>query len=108
MNNPKQQGGCIYSVMILVCPHCGTEIDEALINGLASCTNCKRVFDSSLSSRLLSASWLVRKNNYHGIDQLISDTKLPEHEAILVYTFCVDNCYSQEEFFHALRELGIQ
>ena len=94
--------------MILVCPHCGTKIDEALISGLASCINCKRVFDSGLSSRLLSASWLVRKNSYHGIDQLISATKLPEHEAIIVYAFCVDMCYSQEEFMHTLKKLGIQ
>ena len=94
--------------MIFLCPFCGTKIEEVLISGLASCTNCKRVFDSGLSNRLLSASWLVRKNSYHGIDQLISDTKLPEHEAILVYTFCVDNCYSQEEFFHILKQLGIK
>jgi hypothetical protein len=93
--------------MILVCPFCGTEIQEALINGLASCQNCKRVFDSCLPNRLLSASWLVRKNSYHGIAELISDTKLPEHEAILVYTFVVDNCYSQEEFQKAIKDLGI-
>jgi hypothetical protein len=94
--------------VITVCPFCGTKIDEVLIDGLASCTNCKRVFDSGLLSRLLSASWLVRKNNYHDINQLISDTKLPEHEAILVYTFCVDNCYSQEDFYEVVKKLGIK
>lgn len=93
--------------MILVCPFCGTAIPEVLINGLASCTHCQRVFTSSTSNRLLAASWLVRKNKYHGINQLISDTKLSEHEAILVYSLVEDNCYSHDEFQKALKELGI-
>ena len=93
--------------MIIACPHCGFYIPQILKDGLASCTHCNRVFDSSLKNRLLSASWLVRKNNYHGVDQLISDTKLPEHEAILVYSFVGDNLYSQEEFHQVLDKLGI-
>jgi hypothetical protein len=93
--------------MILVCPHCGPEIPEALVNGLASCTNCHRIFESSVPNRLLSASWLIRKNKYHGIDELISDTKLAEHEAILVYSLVEDNSYSHDEFQKAIKELGI-
>lgn len=93
--------------MILVCPHCGNEIPEALVNGLASCTHCHRVFESSIPNRLLSASWLIRKNKYHGIDELISDTKLAEHEAILVYSLVEDNSYSHDEFQKAIKELGI-
>ena len=93
--------------MILVCPHCGTEIPEALVNGLASCQRCYRIFESSVSNRLLSASWLVRKNRYHGVDELISDTKLAEHEAILVYSLVEDNSYSHDEFQKAIKELGI-
>lgn len=93
--------------MILVCPFCGTEIPESLVDGLASCTNCHRIFESTKSNRLLSASWLVKKNKYHGIDQLISDTKLAEHEAILVYSFVSEQCYSIEEFQKVIKELGI-
>lgn len=97
----------IYKVMILVCPHCGTEIPEVLNNGLASCTYCHRIFESNVPNRLLSASWLVRKNRYHGIEELISDTKLAEHEAILVYSLVEDNEYSHDEFQRAIKELGI-
>lgn len=79
-----------------------------LLDGLAACSHCHRVFDSSLSNRLLSASWLIRKNNYHGVEQLISDTKLPEHEAILVYAYISDNCYSPDEFIAVLNKLGIK
>lgn len=93
--------------MIVVCPFCGIEIHEALIDGLASCQNCHRVFESSIPNKLLSASWLARKNRYHGVEQLMSDTKLQEHEAMLVYSFVSEGGYSYQEFFSALAKLGI-
>ncbi len=93
--------------MLCVCPYCGFDLWEKLVDGVASCVKCGRVFDSSLLCRLLSASWLVRKNNYHGIEQLISDTKLAEHEAILVYAYIQDNLYSHDEFFKILKLIGI-
>ena len=92
--------------MIIACPYCGKYIPQILKDGLASCTHCNQIFDSSLKNRLLSASWLVRKNNY-SIDQLISDTRLPEHEAILVHSFIGENCYSIEDFSRVLNRLGI-
>lgn len=93
--------------MILACPHCGTSMTQALQDGLAACPHCNRIFDSSLYNRLLSASWLVRKHSCHGVNQLVSDTKLPEHEAIFVYSFVVENCYSHDEFQKALKLFGI-
>ena len=93
--------------MIFLCPHCGTEIPEVLVNGLASCTHCSQIFESNIPNKLLSASWLVRKNKYHGIEELISDTKLAEHEAILVYSLVEENNYSHDEMQKAIKELGI-
>lgn len=80
---------------------------DCLRDGLASCIQCHRIFDSWLTNRLLSASWLVRQNNYHGVEQLISDTKLPEHEVILVYSFVGENLYSHDEFLKVLKLFGI-
>jgi len=80
---------------------------QALQDGLAACTHCNRIFDSSLYNRLLSASWLIRKHSCHGITQLMSDTKLPEHEAILVHSFVVDNEYNHQEFEKTLKLFGI-
>jgi hypothetical protein len=82
-------------------------IPETLLNGLAGCLHCHRIFESNVPNKLLAASWLVRKNKYHGIEELISDTKLLEHEAILVYSLVEDNCYSHDEFYDALKKLGI-
>lgn len=94
--------------MILVCPHCGTSMPDRLEDGLACCTKCSRIIDTSLHNRLLSASWLVRQHNYHGIAELISDTKLPEHEAIFVYSFVGENLYSHDEFLKILKLFGIE
>lgn len=80
---------------------------DALLDGFACCPNCRRIFDNSLQNRLLSASWLIRKHNYHNMDQLISATKISENEAIFVYSFVEENCYSHEEFCKALEELGL-
>jgi len=93
--------------MIVVCPFCGNSMPEILVDGIASCIKCNRVFDSSLQNRLLSASWLVKKHNYGTVEQLISDTRLPEHEAIIAYSFVGENGYSVEEFLHVLKKLGI-
>jgi hypothetical protein len=83
-------------------------MQDKLVDGLACCTRCSRIIESSLQNRLLSASWLMRQNNYHGIDQLISDTKLSESEAIFVYSFVGDNFYSHDEFLQALNLFGIK
>lgn len=93
--------------MILVCPFCGSQISQSLNDGISSCNHCNQIFDSCLFNRLLAASWLLKNNNYHGVEQLISDTKLPEHEAIFVYSFIVENLYSHDEFIKVLKMFGI-
>lgn len=80
---------------------------DRLVDGLACCTKCSRIIDTSLHNRLLSASWLMRQHNYHGVQELISDTKLPEHEAIFVYSFS-EACYSHDEFVAVLKKFGIK
>lgn len=95
-------------MIINTCPHCGHILEcGGLTDGIATCNNCRQLFDNSLKNRLLSASWLVRKHNCHSLEQLMSYTKMPEHEAILVYSFVEDNCYSHEAFRKALVGLGL-
>jgi hypothetical protein len=92
--------------MIHACPFCGCLV-QTLIDGLASCPKCSRVFTNTLFTRLLSASWLVRNNTYHGIEELISDTKISEPEAIFVYSFIAENLYSHDEFLRVLKAFKI-
>ena len=92
--------------MIYVCPNCGNQLDKELNDGLAHCTHCHRVFDSSDFNRLLSAAWQVRKHN-QSIEQLMFQMNIPKDEAILVTAFVGEYGYSHEEFHKLLKKLGV-
>lgn len=92
--------------MIYACPNCGHQLARELNDGLAHCTHCNRIFDSSDYNRLLAAGWLVRRHN-QSIDQLKFQMNLPEDEAILVCTFVGDHGYTHDEFQRLLKKLGV-
>lgn len=91
--------------MINACPNCGHWLSNELKDGLAHCTHCNRIFDSSEYNRLLSAGWLVRKHR-QGIDQLRFQG-IPEYEAILAYSFVGEYGYSHDEYQKVLKKLGV-
>ncbi len=95
------------SNLIYLCPHCGQSLSRALDDGFTSCSHCNRVFDSSPMNRLLAAWWVLHNNTHLGLEQLQHQSKLNEAEAILVYTFAMEHCYSVQEFHKALKSLGI-
>lgn len=92
--------------MIYVCPNCGHSLHRQLNDGLAHCSHCNRIFDSSDFNRLLAAAWLVRRENLD-VEQTIFRTRLSEDEAILVCTFVGDHGYTHEEFIRVLKKLGV-
>lgn len=92
--------------MIQVCPQCGQELQEQLNDGLAHCSRCSHVFDSSDLNNLLSAGWQCRKNHF-SVEQLKFNCRLDEELAILVHTFVSENGYSHEELLRLLRRLGV-
>jgi len=92
--------------MIYTCPNCGYSLEKELNDGLAHCSHCHRVFDSSDYNRLLSAAWLVRRHN-QSKEQLMFQMKIPEDEAILVCTFVGDHGYTHEDFHKLLVKLGV-
>jgi Zn-finger nucleic acid-binding protein len=91
--------------MIKSCPFCGHSLQKELQDGLTSCCNCEQVFDTSELNKLLSASWLVRKNHYNR-EQLKWHTKLDDELITLVMTFVSENSYSHQEFIQFLKRLG--
>jgi len=92
--------------MINNCPHCGHGLPYALKDGLTHCPHCNRVFDSSDFNRLIAASWLVRRERA-SMERLQHQVGLSEDEAILVYTFVGEYCYSHEDFCKFLTKLGV-
>ncbi len=92
--------------MINYCPHCGFSLDHPILDGISTCKNCSRVFDTSPFVRVLSASWMARKQH------LISKDKLLQHgfkddEADLVQTYVIENCLPHDEFVKVLLEKGV-
>jgi len=90
--------------MITHCPHCGHTLPQPIANGICSCTNCWRVFDSSSYHRLLSAAWVCRKHNVMYEDHLIYQYGYTPEEAAFVIKYVVDECCSHEEFRKILNE----
>ncbi len=72
---------------IYLCPFCGRSPGRTLGDGITTCENCLRVFDSSTFHKILSASWVAR-----------------HHNVKLVMKYVSDELYSHDEFLHVLRE----
>ena len=92
--------------MIALCPHCGHHLSKPIVDGITSCKNCNRVSDTSPFNRILSASWMARRQNITEVENLVQYGYKHE-EALLVITFVVENCLNHEEFVKALTNLGI-
>lgn len=92
--------------MIDLCPFCGHRLYQALGDGIATCNNCSRVFDSCPLNRLLSAGWVVRKKNYDDPQDLVREG-FTEEEAYVAICFVYENEYSPDEYLKALRSLGV-
>ena len=92
--------------MILACPHCGFDLHHELKDGLTQCSNCNQLVESSDFHKLLSASWLVRKNHF-SLEQLKYHLKIDDEFAILAYTFVNEHSYSHQDFIALLKKLGV-
>jgi hypothetical protein len=92
--------------MISYCPYCGFHIKRPLCNGITSCNNCNRTFDTCPFNRILSASWMARKQHLMDVDLLLQYDYTVE-ETDLVYTYIIEQCRSHEYFVKVLTDLGI-
>ena len=83
--------------MIHLCPHCGRHLVRPIANGITTCNNCNRVFDTCTLHRILSGAWECRRNGHEYVEQIFGKCKLNESEAILVQ-LSIDRDYSHDEF----------
>ncbi len=85
---------------IYLCPFCGRPLDWPIVNGITTCENCERIFDSSSFHRVLFASWVVRREHICDIDYLLHKCKdLNEEESDFVKKYLIDDCYNHEDFY---------
>lgn len=94
--------------MIQYCPYCGHRIAKPITCGITSCSNCRRLFDSNLYHRLLSAFWLAHKVPGLDRDRLTQQHFFSEADADLVLNFVVENGYTYQEFDKLLISNGIK
>lgn len=72
------------------------------MDGISTCDNCCRVFDSSLYHRTLSASWIARKWHVEDADTLEYKFGFLPEEIKLVCEHVVEKGCSHEEFVKIL------
>ena len=88
--------------MIYVCPFCGRRVSRAINDGITTCNNCNRVFDSSSYHKILSAAWLARRDEIIDIIALRAMYDLNDCEANIVSRCVIDQCYSHDELVKEL------
>lgn len=90
------------TMMIKLCPHCGRILSMKLENGISSCDNCCRIFDSSSYHRTLSAAWVVRL--WHVYDPYVLKLKFgfSDCEVDLVEQYVIDQGLCHDEFLKVL------
>jgi len=81
---------------MLYCPFCGHILDAPLANGISSCSNCNRLFDSSINNRLLSAAWHVRRRNVT-LDELQHFDFLTQDQIEFIEDYVIEAGYTHDE-----------
>ncbi len=90
--------------MLIMCPHCGHHLPQPLIDGMSSCLNCQRTFDSSRRNLILATAWVIRRKNVSGVEYLADHFGLSIDDAEFVSRVVDDECCSHEEFLVLLDE----
>ena len=85
-----------------ICPHCGFCVSNEIID-VFQCPKCQRVSHNSLFDKILSASWVARKENLT-IDELRKTVKIDNDFLLLIYSFVSLNDYSHQEFVEFLNK----
>lgn len=86
--------------MIRICPFCGHKLKNFISDGITTCSNCERVFDSSRKNKVLSASWMIRK--WH-VDLEVLDLK--EEDKKIIQEYIVEKLFSHDEFLEIIDKL---
>lgn len=92
--------------MINYCPYCGFSLDRPILDGISTCKNCSRVFDTNPFNRILSASWMARKQHLLSKDKLVQ-YGFTEFEATLIQSHVIEDCLPHDEFVKVLTSIGV-
>lgn len=89
--------------MIVLCPFCGRSLSKTLEDGISSCDNCLRVFDTSSFYKILSASWVARRWNWEA-EAIQAKFDLTNEEISLVCEHVIEKLLPHDEFVKILED----
>ena len=87
--------------MIVLCPYCGEKLSKKLLEGITSCDNCLRVFDSSSFHKILSVYWVAKKWNWCETTIQAKFNLTPEELSMVADL--ISHGYHYDEFFQILK-----
>ena len=88
--------------MIYLCPFCGRDLDRKLHEGITSCQNCERVFDSSSFHRILSAAWAINRWHTH-LEKIVEKYCLDALEINILNHYVIGLDYDHEQLLKTLK-----
>jgi len=92
--------------MIYLCPFCGRDLDRKLIDGITTCSNCNRLFDSSSYHKILSAAWAIRR--WHTtLDKIVEKYILTDLEAAVLNHYVINLGYAHDQFLKVILKEGV-
>jgi hypothetical protein len=89
---------------MIFCPNCGYSIAK-LCDGISTCKNCHRTFDTSQINRLLSAAWSVKKLNL-SIEDLLYYNNLSDEEVDFIHDNVINKGYTHDELLKLYLPVG--
>ena len=94
--------------MIDYCPYCGFKLNKIIkTEGITSCENCQRIFDTCKRKRMLSASWMCYRQHQQYAVCLKNRYDLEDIEVDFIQQYAIDKCLSHEEFTRQLDNSAI-
>jgi hypothetical protein len=93
--------------MIYLCPYCGRNLDYKLGDGITTCHNCGRVFDSSPFHKLLAAGWAVRRWHLYDLEELSTKCNLNPSEAQIIGHYVMHLGYPHDDFHNLLTQSNV-
>lgn len=86
----------------MYCPYCGHILEQPLLDGISTCSNCNRIFDSSDHNRILSAAWHARRTCVT-LEDLERFDYLTGDQIKFIEDYVVDSGYTHDELLKFLK-----
>lgn len=89
--------------MIKICPNCGRFTGHPINDGITTCQNCGKIFDTSTINLILSAAWHCIRMNLENISEIQDQYHLSQNDADIIQYYIIDHNYSHDKFLKIIK-----